>query len=276
MTHLPPPALEADNLAGTVTATSGTTPHVKVPPPTTAEYAGYEILSELGRGGMGVVYKARDLKLNRLVALKVVRGHVDRRELIRFLAEAEAAAAVKHPNVVQVYACGEDRGRPFLVLEYCPGGTLIERLAALRSDPRAAVEVLAKVAAGVAAAHEAGVVHRDLKPSNVLFDEAGEPRVADFGLAKLGTSDLTATGAVMGTPAYMCPEQAEGRTKFVGPQADVWALGVILYEALTGRRPFDGADISEILRRVRTDEAVSIRRLAPCSRRTSTPSSASA
>jgi WD40 repeat protein/tRNA A-37 threonylcarbamoyl transferase component Bud32 len=229
--------------------------------------ADYEILGELGRGGMGVVFKARHTKLNRTVALKMVLGPgvADGRAVIRFLAEAEAVAAVKHPNVVQVHDYGDAGGRPFMALEYLPGGTLAQRIEqpAIR-DPRAAAEMLAKVARGVAAAHALGIVHRDLKPGNVLFDEAGEPKVADFGLAKRPTSsDLTATQARMGTPAYMSPEQAGGKTKFVGPQADVWALGIILYECLAGRRPFESEEMEGLFLRILTEEPVPLRQVAP-------------
>ncbi len=201
---------------------------------------GYELLEPLGEGGMGVVYKARQGTLNRLVALKMVLGghRAGAKELIRFLAEAEAVAAVKHPHVVQVYEYGEADGRPFLAMEFLSGGSLSERLEAQgRLDPPAAARLVGTLAGAVQAAHDQGIVHRDLKPGNVLFDEAGEPKVTDFGLAKRGGgSDLTATQAVMGTPAYMAPEQARGDTKFVGPGADVYALGVILYECLTGTR----------------------------------------
>src|SRR5262249_33426602 len=161
-----------------------------------------------------VVYKARQTGLNRTVALKMLRsadlsGPAER---IRFLAEAEAVAAVRHPHVVQVYEVGDHNGLPFLALEYLPGGTLAQRLQATpgggtRMEPRAAAELITKLAAAVQAVHDQGIVHRDLKPANVLFDEAGKPKVADFGLAKRGASDLTRTQAVMGTPAYMSPEQ---------------------------------------------------------------------
>jgi hypothetical protein len=222
--------------------------------PPTSPYTppGYEVVREVGRGGMGAVYEARQLDLNRPVALKLVlgAGPADR---LRFLAEAEATAAIDNPHVVRVFGSGEVGTRPYLVMEYLPGGTLAARLRDGRLDPRRAAELVAKVARGVAAAHAAGVVHRDLKPANVLFDEKGEPKVADFGLAKRGGSDLTRTGAVMGTPAYMAPEQAKGETKFVGPQADVWALGVILYECLTGKRPFDAADPWGVVHRVLAD-----------------------
>ena len=220
------------------------------------EIPGYEVLGVLGRGGMGAVYHARQLALNRDVALKVVLGaeRAGPRTLVRFLAEAEAVAAVRHPHVVQVYEYGDHGGLPYIALEYLAGGTLADRLrAAGRLDPRAAAGLVEKLARGVAAAHDRQIVHRDVKPSNILFDPAGEPKVADFGLAKRAVgADLTTTGAVMGTPAYMSPEQAGGRTKFVGPPADVWALGVILYECLVGARPFDGETTDDILEQVRT------------------------
>src|SRR5262245_15087619 len=171
---------------------------------------GYEILGELGKGGMGVVYKARHVKLNRVVALKMVLGSaaVGRSELIRFLAEAESVAAIKHENVVQVFDYGDANGRPFMALEFLSGGSLAKLLEKGResvsstSSARQAAKLLSQTARGVAAAHALGIVHRDLKPANVLLDEAGAPKVADFGLAKRGDgSDVTQTGQVMGTPA---------------------------------------------------------------------------
>jgi tRNA A-37 threonylcarbamoyl transferase component Bud32 len=214
---------------------------------------------------MGVVYRARQVALNRSVAVKMtLNDRGGERELIRFLAEAEAVALVNHPNVVQVYDYGESGGRMFMVLELCPGGSLADRLKNQGSlDPRAAAELVRKLAAGVAAAHQQGIVHRDLKPGNILFDAAGEPKVADFGLAKRAASEITQTGAIMGTPAYMAPEQAGGRTKFVGPSADVWALGVILYQCLTGCRPFDGETTDAVLSRVLLDEPSPIRDSRP-------------
>lgn len=215
---------------------------------------GYEVLDELGRGGMGVVYRAMQLRLNRPVALKVllVADRANRNELIRFMAEAEAAASVTHPNVVRVYDFGESDGRPYMAMEYLPGGTLGERLKSTGSlAPREAATVVRDVAAGVAAAHAQGIVHRDLKPGNVLLDADGELKVSDFGLAKRQASEeLTHVGAVMGTPNYMAPEQAKGDSKFVGPQADVWALGIILYECLTGKRPFEEGPAHGICDRV--------------------------
>src|SRR5262249_28520895 len=165
-------------------------------------------------------------------------------------AEAEAMAAVRHPHVVQVFELGEHDGRPFMALEYLPGGTLSDLLAGGRLAPADAAALLAKLAGAVQAAHDAGIVHRDLKPDNVLFGLDGEPKVTDFGIAKRGQSDLTRTQAAMGTPAYMAPEQAKGEAKFVAPAADTYALGVILYECLTGTRPFDGDESWSVLRRV--------------------------
>ena len=197
--------------------------------PIPGAFPGYVIERELGRGGMGIVYLARQTQLNRLVALKVVRtDRADEKELIRFLAEAEAVAAVRHPHVVQVFEYGDADGRPFLALEHLGGGSLTQRLRATGPmEATAAARLVGTLAEAVQAAHAQGIVHRDLKPGNVLFSDAGEPEVTDFGLAKIGSSDLTATQAVMGTPSYMAPEQARGDTKFVGPTADVYSLGVI-------------------------------------------------
>ncbi|MBX9578728.1 MAG: serine/threonine-protein kinase [Gemmataceae bacterium] len=238
----------------------------------TVTVPGYEVFEKLGEGGMGVVYRARDEKLGREVALKLVAGEVrpDDKAVIRFLAEAQAAAAVRHPNVVQVYDYGEFDGRPYMALEYCPGKTLADRLRPdgpdgprARLDPRDAAGLVRKVAEGVAAAHGADIVHRDLKPGNILFDAAGEPKVADFGLAKRVAQDLTRTGAVMGTPAYMAPEQVAGKGRFVGPAADVWALGVILYECLAGARPFDADSVDAVYHRIVSDAPGPVRAAAP-------------
>ncbi len=232
----------------------------------TVAVAGYEVLEKLGEGGMGIVYKARDVKLNRLVALKMVQGvgTVAQRSLIRFLAEAESVAAIQHPNVVRVYEYGETDGRPYMSLEYCPGGTLAEHLRNGRLEARKAAGILSRIAAGVGAAHELGTIHRDVKPGNVLFDLAGEPKIADFGLAKRITGlELTRTREVMGTPFYMAPEQAGGANKFVGPPADVWALGVMLYELLAGTRPFDAESTEEILARVILTTPAPLQQMVP-------------
>ena len=228
----------------TLTAISGQIPHRAYGPPPVV--GGYKLIEPVGGGGMGVVWKAVQLRLNRIVAIKTLRSpdDLEPRDLVRFLGEAEAAAAVRHPNVVQVFEAGGADGQPYLAMEYLPGGSLAERLkAGEQLDPRAAASLVGKVARGVQASHDLGIIHRDLKPSNILFDAVGEPKVTDFGLAKRGLgSDLTRTQAIMGTPAYMPPEQASGRTKYVTAAADVWAMGVILYECLTGARPFDGLD----------------------------------
>ena len=234
---------------------------------------GYALRDRLGVGGMGVVYRAEDIKLGRTVALKVMLGDgpPDEKAAIRFLAEAQAAAAVKHPNVVEVYDYGEYASRPYMALEFCPGGTLAGRLkpageppVVVRLAPRDAAELVGKIANGVAAAHAAGIVHRDLKPANVLFGAAGEPKVTDFGIAKRAAgADLTQAGVLMGTPQYMSPEQAGGGAKFVGPAADVWALGVILYQAVAGGRPFDADTTEELLARVVAADFVPLRVTLP-------------
>ncbi|MFO0801917.1 MAG: WD40 repeat domain-containing serine/threonine protein kinase [Gemmataceae bacterium] len=223
---------------------------------------GYQIEAEIARGGMGVVYRARDLQLNRLAAIKMILGHAHSSESarVRFRIEAEAAASLEHPHVVRVFEFREHGGDTFLVMEHLAGGTLEKRFAQGRMEASAAAELIGKIARGVAAAHELNIVHRDLKPGNILFDAAGEPKVTDFGLAKgPAAADLTASQAVIGTPAYMAPEQAAGRTKHLGPPADVWAIGVMLYEAVAGRRPFQAYSTAEVLVQVQTAEPPALR-----------------
>jgi eukaryotic-like serine/threonine-protein kinase len=227
---------------------------------------GFELIDILGQGGMGIVYRARQIQLNRVVALKMVQhqADVEPAQVTRLLAEAEAVAAVRHPHVVQVFQSGRAGDRPFFAMELLDGGNLAQRLrAAGRLSPAEAAALIERVARGVHAAHAQGIIHRDLKPSNVLFDAAGEPKVADFGLARRATSELTRTRNLMGTPAYMAPEQADGRGEFVGPPADVWALGVILYECLTGKRPFDGSDMWAVIRQATTSPCVPPGTVAP-------------
>src|SRR5262249_26761597 len=202
---------------------------------------GYEVLAELGRGGMGVVYKARHLALNRVVALKMILsgGHASASDLARFRGEAEAVARLKHPNGVQIYDGGEADGLPALSLEFVEGGSLDRKLAGTPLPPREAAALVEKLARAMAAAHAEGLVHRDLKPANVLLAGDGTPKITDFGLAKkLDTAGRTASGAVLGTPSYLAPEQAGGKSKAIGPACDVYALGATLYECLTGRPPF--------------------------------------
>jgi serine/threonine-protein kinase len=249
--------------------------------------AGYTILGVLGRGGMGVVYKARQAGLKRVVALKMILSGegAGRQELARFRVEAEAAARLQHPNIVQVYAVGEHNGCPFLSLEYVDGGSLREKTEGKPQPVREAAELVQVLAEAMAFAHQRKVVHRDLKPANILLARPAEPeethspsgkaplaeglygtpKIADFGLAKRLEEDAgqTHSGAILGTASYMPPEQAMGQTREVGPLADQYALGAILYELLTGRPPFQGATLLETLDQVRTQEPVPPSRLQP-------------
>ena len=235
-------------LAATLAASM---PLPDVPPPERVQVAGYEILGELGRGGMGVVYQARHVKLNRPVALKMILAgsHAGESELARFRAEAEAVALVQHPNIVQIYEIGEQDGRPFFSLEYVAGGSLAAKLNGTPLPARQAAQLVETLARTMQAAHDQGIIHRDLKPANVLLTKDGVPKITDFGLAKqLGSAKgQTQSGAIMGTPSYMAPEQAAGKTREIGPAADVYALGAILYELLTGRPPFKAESAMETL-----------------------------
>jgi WD40 repeat protein len=228
---------------------------------------GYEIESVLGRGGMGVVYKARHLTLKRTVALKMILagGHAGVAEQQRFRTEAEAVARLQHPNIVQVFEVGEQQGLPYCALEFVEGGSLAQRLHGQPLPVKEAARIVATLAEAMHLAHSRNIVHRDLKPANVLLTADGVPKVTDFGLARQLDDDSgqTHTGAVIGTPSYMAPEQAQGDTKHVGPPADVYALGAILYECLTGRPAFKGASPLETLEQVRTREPVSPRQLQP-------------
>jgi serine/threonine-protein kinase len=216
---------------------------------------------------MGVVYKARQTKLGRLVALKMVLagGHAGEADRARFRTEAEAAARLQHPHVVQIYEVGEHQGCPYLALEYVEGGTLAARLRGAPLPARDAARLVRTLARAIQYAHERGIVHRDLKPANVLLTEEGAPKVADFGLAKkLDAQGLqTQSGAVLGSPAYMAPEQAGGHAHAIGPAADVYGLGATLYELLTGRPPFTAATPLDILLQVVEREPVPPRLLNP-------------
>ncbi|MGP0063057.1 MAG: protein kinase domain-containing protein [Isosphaeraceae bacterium] len=229
--------------------------------------ADFEILSELGHGGMGVVYKARHVKLKRLVALKMIRDdwHDSPMQLARFEIEAEAVARLSHPNIVRIYEIRRVGRVPYVVLELLEGGTLKERMAGNPQPAREAASLLATLARAVHAAHLADILHRDLKPSNVLFDQDGVPKIVDFGLAKrLEVEEgQTQTGQVLGTPSYMSPEQAKGWDRKIGPAADIYSLGAMLYEMLTGRPPFKGTTQLETLKLVLEEEPVSPSRLRP-------------
>jgi len=220
---------------------------------------GYEFLGELGRGGMGVVYKARHIALRRVVALKMILrgGHASGAELERFRTEAESIARLQHPNIVQIHEVGDHEGLPFFSLEFCSGGGLDRKLAGTPLPPREAAALVEKLAHAMQAAHDKGVIHRDLKPANVLLAEDGTPKITDFGLAKkLDEAGKTQDGSVMGTPSYMAPEQAGGKSKELGPACDIYALGAILYELLTGRPPFKAATPLDTMMQVVTDEPV--------------------
>ena len=204
-----------------------------------------EILESIAQGGMGVVYKARQRRLNRVVALKMIRSGelAGIEEVQRFLGEAEHAARLDHPNIVPIYEVGEHSGQPYFTMGYVDGESLAARLTRGPVPPDEATALLLKIARAVAYAHGRGIVHRDLKPANILVDAAGEPRITDFGLAKRADSEdgLTVTGQILGTPSYMSPEQAVGRTDAVGPLSDVYSLGAVLYDLLTARAPFRAA-----------------------------------
>jgi serine/threonine-protein kinase len=305
----PPPAEES--LADTTLAADvASGPTLTCRPP--VELQGYEMLAELGRGGMGVVYKARHLALNRIVAVKMIRAsHLeDPEQRVRFRREAEAIARVQHPNIVQIHEIGEHQGQPYFSLEFVGGGTLAQRLATAPLPARDAAGLVRLLAWAVRAAHDKGVVHRDLKPANILlqgltipaprppespgandrgdqrppaktnFPDWGStassglglgisgahliPKIADFGLAVLlDQKAQSLTGAIVGTPSYMAPEQATARPGTIGPLCDIYALGAILYEALTGRPPFEGASLLDTLDQVKTQEPVPPRQLQP-------------
>jgi serine/threonine protein kinase len=228
---------------------------------------GYEIMGELGRGGMGVVYKAHQRGLNRVVALKMVLagGHASEDQLKRFLAEARAVAHLQHPNIVQVFDIGENDGLPFFSLEYVDGEPLSRKLAKQPQPPKEAAAIMVVIAKAMQYAHDNKILHRDLKPANILLTSTGVPKIADFGLAKqIEDNDdggATRTGTVIGTPSYMAPEQARGDTHVIGPPTDQYALGAMLYEMLTGRPPFAAARQVDTILQVIKNEPIPPRHL---------------
>jgi WD40 repeat protein len=252
-------------LSNGANGTAGDSGDVPVSPPPVLP--GYDIIGLLGRGGKGVVYKARQLHLNRLVAVKMILAgpHASVNDVARFMGEAEAVAHLHHPNIVQIYEVNQHEGLPYCVLEYVDGGSLQQKMRGAPVPPQKAAELIESVARAMHVAHVTGIVHRDLKPANVLLTRDGQPKITDFGLAKRlepGNS-LTGSGDVLGTPSYMAPEQADGMSGRVGPPSDVYALGAILYELLTGRPPFRGVTTMDTLRQVVSEEPVPPRRLQP-------------
>ena len=230
-------------------------------------FGDYELVEEIARGGMGVVYKARQVSLNRTVALKMIlAGDFSSPATIeRFQTEAEAAARLEHPHIVPIYEIGTHESQHYFSMRFVEGGTLTQAIRREKFTPRRAAELMIKVARAVHHAHQRGILHRDLKPGNILLDAAGEPHVADFGLAKLLEHDsaLTQSAVVLGTPSYMAPEQAEGHMKEATTAVDIYSLGAIFYELLTGRPPFTGASALDVLMQVREREPASPQSLKP-------------
>ncbi len=232
-----------------------------------ASFGHYQLLEPIAKGGMGIVYKARQRNLNRIVAIKMILAgqFADQADIDRFYAEAEAAAALSHPNIVAIHEVGEVQGQHFFSMDFIDGQSLSGLVHESPLPPRQAAELVRTIAETMQYAHDSGIVHRDLKPSNVLLDKRQRPLITDFGLAKhvTGQSQMTMAGAVIGTPSYMPPEQAAGDGASVGPWSDLYSLGAILYETLTGRPPFRAATPFETVRQVLEIEPISPRLLNP-------------
>ena len=232
---------------------------------TLPQISGYEVEALIGRGGMGVVFRARQLRLNRVVALKMMLAgaYAGPRERERFQREAEAVAGLRHPNIVQIHDVGDSDGRPYFTMEFVEGSSLAEKLAGTPQPAREAAALLATLAGAVHAAHQSRIVHRDLKPANILLTADGTPKISDFGLARRldGEAGLTRTGTALGTPSYMAPEQARGNKEVAAPAADIYALGAILYELLTGRPPFRAETGAETVYQLLTQDPVPPSRL---------------
>jgi serine/threonine-protein kinase len=242
-----------------------TGPYTQPEEPTLQQVPGYEVEAELGRGGMGIVFRARHLRLNRPVALKMLLAgaYAGPRERERFQREAEAAAGLRHENIVRVYDVGDHDGRPYFTMEFLEGGSLAQKLSGTPQPARQAAALVATLTGAAQAAHACGIVHRDLKPGNVLLTADGTAKISDFGLARSlqGGAALTQSGVAMGTPSYMAPEQARGQAQAIGPAVDVYALGAILYELLTGRPPFQAETPAETVLQVILQEPVPPSRL---------------
>ncbi len=266
-TMAPPPTVaEAATMAPPSTVDLSR-PREQAMPDKVRYFGDYELLGEIARGGMGVVYRARQVSLNRPVALKMILAGqlADETDVRRFRVEAEAAAGLEHPGIVPIFEAGEHEGQHYFSMGFIEGSSLSQKVADGPLPPREAATLTREVAEAIQYAHDRGVIHRDLKPQNVLLDRNGRPKVTDFGLAKKVESDegLTASGAVMGTPSYMPPEQAAGDTKAMGPAADVYSLGAVLYCLLTGRPPFQSSSAMTTLLQVMESEPVAPRNLNP-------------
>jgi formylglycine-generating enzyme required for sulfatase activity len=261
------PVIAADAPSGMAAPATHPAPEEPLPTMESVAVTGYEVLGLLGRGGMGVVYKARQVGLDRLVALKMILygQHATPEDLERFHTEAQAVARLQHLHIVQVHEVGEYQGLPYFSMEFCPGGSLADQLDGTPWEARRAAALVEALARAVNAAHQARVIHRDLKPANVLLAADGTPKVTDFGLAKRLDVEarLTQSGAIVGTPSYMAPEQAGGKATQIGPATDVYALGAILYELLTGRPPFKAATAMDTVLQLLSEEPVPVRRLQP-------------
>jgi WD40 repeat protein/tetratricopeptide (TPR) repeat protein/predicted Ser/Thr protein kinase len=266
---IPPPALLGEGVAAPPTSVMPPTVYDGVPHPEqvpSISVPGYQVLRLLGRGAMGVVYLARQIQADRQVALKMVLygEYADVEDRERFRREARAVARLQHPNIVQVYEVSEHNGMPYFSMEYCAGGNLGEKLNGAPMPPLDAATLVETLAATMHAAHHAAILHRDLKPGNILLNSDGQPKISDFGLAKrLDQAGSTQSGVIKGTPSYMAPEQVSGRSEELTAAVDVYALGAILYECLTGRPPFCAPTTLETLQQVREKEPASVRQVQP-------------
>ncbi len=244
-----------------------------LPPPIGRTFGDYQLLEKIARGGMGYVYKARQVSRDRLVALKMIRAGIlaTREECRRFQIEAQTAARLSHPNIVPIYEVGEHQERQYFSMELIEGESLARQLQRFRQHPPAAARLVCQVAQAVHYAHQQGVIHRDLKPENIVVDREGQPHLTDFGLAKVikptaapeQATQLTKTGAIMGTPAYMAPELAAGGSKRATPASDIYSLGAVLYALLTGQPPFTADQPRAVLNKVQHEEPTPPSRFNP-------------
>ncbi|NIP84031.1 MAG: protein kinase, partial [Planctomycetales bacterium] len=261
----PSPGTPVDGALSETLAETGSVPDAPGPGSQVRFFGDYELLEEIDRGGMGIVYKARQISLDKLVALKMILAgrFATEEDVRRFHTEARAAANLKHPHIVPVYEVGEQEGQLYFSMDYIEGQDLHEAISEHPLPPRKAAAYVAIVARAIAYAHTQGVLHRDLKPSNILIDKNDQPWITDFGLAKRaeGDSQLTATGQVLGTPEYMPPEQAQGDRQHIGPRSDVYSLGAVLYTLITGDPPFQGENVTATLLQVIHNQPVPIRKV---------------